>query len=371
MRKLCFISFFIVIITSCKEQYDAQIIPMQQSFLVVEGNLNANPDSTIIRLTRTLKLVDTVDIKFEDGAIVTVEGKDNSVRSLIPMRHGYYISPNLGLVINTEYRLKIRTGGQEYFSEYVKARKTPPIDSISWEVDNEGAIVYANTHDPLNSSIYYRWDYDETWEIRSRYLSPYVYDPAIQNVRPRNMPAEEVYYCWKYDTSSAIRLANTTALLNDVIHHAPLVRMPFGDERLAVRYSIHVRQYALDKEAYDFFELMKKNTEQVGAIFSPQPSELKGNVYCSTNPGEYVLGYVTASSMEKARIFIQTPWQFSLFCQGIEVPAGDREAVIATFSGGGYIPYGFNFADNLWIASSEHCVDCRTRKGSLMRPRFW
>jgi hypothetical protein len=345
---------------------------MDQSYLVVEGNLNAGGDSTVIRLSRTLGLEDPAKIKAENGASLTVEGKDNTTRPLIFRGNGNYVSVNLGLVINNEYRLRIRTSdGNEYLSAYVKAKQTPLIDSISWDIDDKGLTVYANTHDPGNSTRYYRWNYDETWEIRSRFYSYYVYDFALGNIRPRVIPAEAVYYCWRYDTSSNIPLANSLNLTNDIIHKASLKQIPYGDDRLAVRYSIQVRQYALDKEAYDFFELMKKNTEDIGSIFSPQPSELKGNITCLTDPGEYVLGYVTASTVVQQRKFIQIPWQFNLSCQYDTTAAGNINRIRTYYANGGFVPYDFDMNTSSWYGASSHCVDCRERNGKTVRPSFW
>lgn len=353
----------------CREQYDPRIKAQQQSFLVVEGNLNASHDSTIIRLTNTFRLDDTARLRTENNAVLTVEGTDNTTRTLTPMGDGYYASPDLQLVSGNQYRLRIKTaGGKEYLSAYVAAKATPPIDSISWEQTDQGVHVYANTHDPSAATRYYRWDYDETWQINSFFASDVIYENEA--VRQRVFPDEDVSVCWKYDHAVNIPLANSTRLQEDVIHGAPLIFIPEGSERLSVRYSILVRQYALDKEAYTFFELMKKNTEEIGTIFSPQPSEIKGNIQCVNVPDEYVLGYITASAVTSKRIFIQPArWNFFQDCTKITVP-NHRDSIKAYFSGGGYIPYFYVFPIE-YMAAKAPCVDCRERGGSTVRPSYW
>ena len=85
---------------------------------------------------------------------------------------GIYTSSNLGLALNTEYRLKITTAnGKEYLSDYMVAKKTPPIDSLEFRQEEKGVQIYVNTHDDSNNTRYYRWDFDETWEIWSYYYS--------------------------------------------------------------------------------------------------------------------------------------------------------------------------------------------------------
>jgi hypothetical protein len=356
---------------SCRERFSPNVPSLEQSFLVVEGNLNAGRDSTVIRLTRTYKLDANASIKTEDKATVTVEGSDNTVRGLTWRGNGYYTSLDLNMVINTNYRLRIKTTtGKEYVSDFVKARETPLIDSISWEREEKGVRIFANTKDLTNNSRYYRWDFDETWEIRSFYHSFYIYQG--NGVRRRVLPAEDVFFCWKYDISRSIPLANSTRLQNDVIYKAPIMFIPNKDERLSVRYSIFVRQYALDKEAYNFYELMKKNTEEIGSIFTPQPSEIRGNLDCVTDPSEYVLGYVTASTVKTQRIFIKVDsWQFPQNCPDFRVP--DRPDSIAFyFASGALIPYDFfTDPDFHYKGSYPECCDCTRRGGSLIKPSYW
>jgi hypothetical protein len=75
-------------------------------------------------------------------------------------------------------------------------------------------------------------------------------------------------------------------------------------QQLSVLYSIFVRQYALTEDGYNFLSLMQSNTESLGTIFDPQPSQLKGNIQCLTNPNEPVVGYVSAGTVQQQRIFI-------------------------------------------------------------------
>lgn len=366
------LSIFLIVFCccqGCRESYDPGVRSQDQSFLVVEGNLNAGHDSTIIRLTTTFRLDDTAKLRAQENAQLAVEGTDNSIRPLIAMAGGYYVSADLNLVPGAQYRLRIKTpDGHEYLSDYVTARQSPPIDSITWERTDKGVQIYANTDDPLNATRYYRWDYDETWQINSYYYSDVIYENGT--VRFRNMPDEDVSVCWKYDHSLNIPLANSTRLQQDIINRAPLTFIPEGNERISVRYSILVRQYALDREAYTFFELMKKNTEEIGTIFSPLPSEMQGNIKCITDPDRYVLGYVTASSVEKKRIFIQAgQWGFFQHCESVTVQ-NKPDSIRTYFAGGDYVPYFFLYPTEFRAAKAE-CVDCRARGGSTVRPSYW
>ena len=119
---------------------------------------------------------------------------------------------------------------------------------------------------------------------------------------------------------------------------------------------------------------MKKNTEQLGTIFDPQPSELNSNITNLTNPSEVVVGFVEVNDMQSKRIFIsrsQVPdWRYSRYCPEIVVPNISDS-----------IQYYSNYLPNIpnepkeelipsYFAAPPDCVDCTTR-GTNVRPPFW
>lgn len=365
---------FIVTVAGCKEIYKPDIISTNLTFLVVEGNLNAG-GPTSIRLTRTYKLDDTAKIQGERNATVTVEGRNNLAGTLAMTADGIYTSANLNLIHNEDYRLRIRTvGGKEYLSDFVKLRRTPVIDSVGFRQNEDGVLVFVNSHDASNSTRYYRWDFDETWEIRAFYFSRYMY---VNGAVVERTPADEVYNCWKYDHSKQITLASTASYAADVVRNAPVTFIPNGSERLSVRYSILLRQYALDKPAYEFFELMKKNTESLGTIFDAQPSELTGNIRCISDPGEQVVGYITASSVEEKRFFIGNRqlnnWRFYEDCPSSEIPNHPDSISVAYASGSSIYSAGLDLFNNIesYAIAYKNCVECTARGGSVQRPAYW
>jgi hypothetical protein len=367
------IFIFLLLFTACKQEYLPPVNDTQQSSLVVEGNLNAGADSTFIRLTRSQALNSSAAVEPVNSALLTVEGKDNSVRSLTGTGNGYYVSPNLNILIGQEYRLRIKTtNGKEYLSDYVIAKATPAIDSVGWYRNEDGVKIYVNTADPANATRYYRWEYEETWEIRSPYRSNVIYENG--NIRNRVFPQEDIQTCWKNNNSTSIIIGNTTRLQQDVVHEQQVVFISTGDEKLSQRYSILVKQFALDADSYAFYDLLKKNTEDIGSIFSPQPTEIKGNLQCLTNPDELVIGYITASTVTTRRIFISATevpeWRFFIFCMEIRIP--NHRDSIADAVRGGLIPvYYTGSPPNQYIFSTPVCVDCTSRGGGKTKPPFW
>ena len=359
----------VVSFISCKEPYIPPNGSLEKPLLVVDANLEPS-NTTSITLSRTTNLNDPAVIRTENNAVVTVEGKDNTLFSLINRGNGLYTG-NLNLAVNNEYRLRIKNAGKEYLSDWVKTIFNPPLDSISWKQEDDGVHIYVNTNDPTQTAKYFRWDYNETWEIRSRYFSEYIFTNGA--LRRRNFPGEDVSICWKFSPSTGIFLANSTRLQSGIISQMPIVFIPHGDEKLFVRYSIIAKQYALAEDAYNFFEIMKKNTEDIGSFFGPLPSELKGNIHCLTNPEEPVIGFVTSSAATQKRIFIDASqvsnWLHYYSCEELFVP--NHPDSIFQAGSAGWIPVYFSQPMNKYFFTTPFCADCKSRGGINVRPTYW
>lgn len=363
-----------ILCVGCKDPYNVKVQGSQQAVLIVEGFLNSG-GVTSIKLSRSFGLGDTSRLTMESGASVVVESKNNAQYSLAEANAGVY-NADLGILDpSQEYRLHINAGGKEYISDYINVQSTPPVDSISWVRDEKGVTVSATTHDPANASHYYRYDYEETWETHANYVARYLWDPVGQYPRELD-PSELVYQCWKTYNSTSINLATSTALQSDVIFQKPLVFIANTDQKLSVRYSILVKQYVLSKEAYEFFQLMKKNTESLGTVFDPQPSQITGNIHATGSNNGQVIGFFYASTEQQKRIFIDATevpdWGFRYKCSSGKVEP-NIDSIKASINNGLY-PYAADKAGIIILdyqVSDQVCFDCRVSGGNTTKPSFW
>ena len=144
-------AIIMLLFARCKQEYDPQIEAQSTGFLVVEGFLNSGQGSTTIRLSRSSDLNDTI-LKPESGAQLNVQGEDGSSFPLFGNGNGEYSIAQLTLDNNVKYRLQIKTfDGKEYVSDYTTVKYTPPIDSITWQMENDGLRLYANARDPQSN----------------------------------------------------------------------------------------------------------------------------------------------------------------------------------------------------------------------------
>ena len=367
-RRILFCCLPFLCLISCVDPYEPPAIQSPNSYLVVEGYLNSGDGGTSIQISRTTNLADTSEIFPEREAMVSVEG-ENSISYLTDEdQDGEYTSPFLGLRENENYRLRIVTsGGKEYLSDPVPVKKTPLIDSVNWRRSPEGIEILVNTHDPSGDSRYYRWEYEEVWEFNTplESLMEYV-DGAFVPRRREN----SIYTCWKKQPSTSLHLASSAKLQEDIIYQKPLVFIPQGSWKLGEKYSILVRQLALTEEAYNYLQHMKKNSEQQGSIFDPQPSEIRGNIQSLSNPGEPVVGYISAGSVVEKRIYIVKEeldnWDIFHDCKITELAMAN----IGLIERGAYNVIYVDTNQGIIYASPRKCTDC-TLRGTTEKPAFW
>lgn len=367
---------------ACKKPYSPPATSVPNQFLVVEGVINGSNDSTIIKLSRTVNINSISNINPVLKANVVVQNDQNTSFTLKEIGNGLYGIASINLDNARKYRVYIKTiEGGEYASDLVTVKNSPPIDSIVNEFTATSENFYSYTHDPANNTHYYRWDYSETYLYNAPIKSDFIF--KINAVVYRT-PDEQIYTCYISNTSSTIILNSSTKLTQDVIYKNPITQVSFTLDKLKIRYSLLVKQYALTTEAYNYYTNLAKNTQNLGSIFDPQPSEITGNLHCISNPNEPVIGYISAGEVAQKRIFLD---RGSIPTPYIGEPVDCGPTVIewrtaknnffwpASISKGLFIPLDTMTVDE--SAGNKHlavtlpeCADC-TLKGSPKKPAFW
>jgi hypothetical protein len=376
-RVLCFAA---VAATGCIEEYVPTIITTDHRYLIVDGFLVGN-DSTFIKLSRSQLISDPADSQGESEASVEIEGEMGFTYLLSEKEKGLYVAPALDLDPSLQYRLHIRTSdASEYVSDFVDLLESPPVDSVVFEEAEDDEInfhIYA--HDPKNLTRYYYWTYDDTWQYSGGYS---IYKWENGQIVPRT-DAGELLFCWKTHSENNFYLHATPSLAQDVVYQYPLFTIKQTSRKLYYGYSINVKQYALTREAYDYYSLTKKNSESLGSLFDPQPSQALGNIKCTSNPQQISIGYFAASTVREKRLFfarhdIRGP------TTGPYEPLGysDCEPEVIeldlisdqTLEGKLIIDRHYDLITQElvgYLVAPEHCIDCRFGGGVIQKPDYW
>jgi len=296
----------------------------------------------------------------------------------------------LNLPVAKKYCLHITTAnGEEYQSDFEANKITPDIDSVVYTPQKSGVQFYVNTHDNTNSTRYYRWDYDETWTYFSIYNSVLYYKNQQIIARPID---SLVYECYEHAIpSNSIFVGTSNKLTQDVISHFPLGYVDASTGKISHVYSLLVKQYALTPDAFSYWQLLQKNTEQLGSIFDVQPSGTGGNIHCISHPAERVIGFISVSTIQTKRIFVvgntlpfhvpsQVPPPNPNECGSdsiLFIPTFTYNVRLSDiFATGDTIPISFlaNPATNMVIGytfAPIFCVDCRVLGGTNVKPSYW
>lgn len=372
------------ILMGCLEPYEPPAILEKLDLLVVEGYMDSKQGSVRVRISKATPLSSDLSSSPEQNATVFVHEENGIAYALEEQDSGVYTLHGLNVNISSRYQLTVLTSNeQEYASDFIELKQSPPIDSVTWEYKDDGVNVLINTHDPSGKTQYYYWDYIETWEYNARHASLY---KVINGFPMYRTPAEMIYKCWATEPSTKVIIGSSLRLNEDIIQRLPLTFLPEGSDKISIKYSMLVKQRALSKAEFDFWQEIQKTTEGLGGLFDPQPFQVTGNIHHVKDPTIPVLGFFGGGSVAEKRIYIRYEnLPFNLrdyarkFCPldtvcisrgplteypcGIDVGSLGNSALLIS-EVGSPSPWGFTMA-------SPQCGDCRYAGGSLTRPAFW
>ena len=373
------ISGISISLVSCIEPYEPKINNEVFDILVVDGYINTTDRTARVRLSRAVPVDAVMPPSQENNATVLIEDEGGTTYNLNNSGLGIYVAEDLGLDQSKRYRLHVLTNAdEEYVSDYVTLKFSPPIDSVVWKPDVGGISIYVNTHDADANSHFYEWTYEETWEYRSSFNS--TYKVVDGNAYPRTFD-DQIYTCWSTQASTKLLVGTSDRLSADVIRDFPIIFIPGESSKLSLRYSIQVQQRVLSKDEFDFKRQLERTTESLGGLFDAMPSAVVGNIR-STNPTSTnpVLGYFSGGGVSKQRIFIDY-YDLPTEILAIHRPPLCSEdnintipiADIATTSDLLIYPIFSQSANAIvaYTAASRRCVDCTVSGGTTKRPDFW
>lgn len=350
--------------------------------LVVDGFIsNANRQHQVV-LSKTSRINQKEFIP-EQGAYVRIRDKAGPLITMVEDAAGIYKTPVMSGVVGNVYSLLITTSeGIEYTSEEVTLRATPPISQVHAEFLSSrpagpaGIQISLDTEDPTNQTHYYRWEYEETYEIKTPYDSKF-YWIGGNAVTDRGVPVND---CWASDTSKNILVETTIGLQSDKVTSFPIRFVLAESQAMVVKYSILIRQFALSEESYQFWKSLRKINEAQGSLFDIQPGEVHGNMSSITHPEKAVLGYFDASAVTQKRVFY-TPDQFAGFVPPLYHSSCSDNNILKVLAAdiGKFMLQYQNSLEILDIATDapagylllpKPCCNC-TDQGTNIKPSFW
>lgn len=362
----------------------------QDGYLVVEGDILIGDYTNIaVRLSDPLKVNDKDPKPVVSVRRAAVESRDGKVYS----RSGSWSIDTRSADPNQEYRLVLEIDGRgTYVSQWAPVEKTAAIDSLAWTYSADKKSMTLDVSASGEGSRYYRWTGQQTWEYHAPYDASHYYVPVGGILNGEVMLRDTVamyeggtnyYWCWNSAAVSELMMATTAELSENRLVRHPLFDMSCYEQRCMSLYSILLCQEGISEEAWRYYEAMERNSTDVGGLFSPEPSEMRGNVYNENDPSELVLGYVSVSAPVIRRFFVsmtsfgRTPRNYYAD-EPVYVPKNEWRkywrndwSVYALHTDEAAGTGRESEADYEFDWLPTYCVDCRRHGGVKTKPDYW
>lgn len=303
MKKIYIFLSVIGWLTSCETELTDFEVSNQTNAIVVYGEANNLSGPYHVRLSRATaydpynaseylgKPVIKAQVKIIDGS-----GNEFEMNEA---QDGYYeTSPLFKGIVGQKYQLKIITNdGKAIESDLVELKAPVALNKFDYTFINaEKALdmkfdVSAEIHDPVQTEDYYfikRQDF-----IQFLLTCP---EPP-----PPPAPAPVCYNkCWRAPFNSQ------PVLLKDFLVNGQNIPIPVGsiDYKDYTNWVIQLDIYSVSKTIYNYWQKLEDQRSIGGGIFDKIPAQIVGNLKCTSDPRQEVLGAFVVGGLTKQRLII-------------------------------------------------------------------
>jgi Domain of unknown function (DUF4249) len=357
-----------------------------ESMLVVDGKITDEVGPFRVRLTNSVKVNAMFYLDPVRDADVRIYDDKGNIFQLYSDNYGWYESEDKKLmgIPGNSYTLSITTSdGTQYESSSVMISAVTDIDSLYFNeaihtrfegnqnIEETWLNIFLDTHDPEGKIRYWYFEFDETWEVKILTENVTVEhsppgepnDITLENVDV----SEEQKVCWVTKPSKSILIASTQNSAADELKGFPLQSLGPSEDKLHIRYSIHVKQSSINQELYNFWKQLKDVNEDVGGLYEKMPSQVFGNITCCGGNSK-ALGYFSAMSVNEKRLFIDKSEHH------VQTKSAYDGCSYYDFEQLPWVPKSYfgkikDTGKNVYC-STDFCADCRTY-GTNVKPDFW
>ncbi|WP_299682041.1 DUF4249 domain-containing protein [uncultured Tenacibaculum sp.] len=396
-----FIYFLIIIqvVTSCIQPLEIDDITFEEN-IVVKAILTNELKNHDILLSKTIHIDSTGTNPVENATVYITDDTGITYNFRENMSGTYTSNVQFAAEPLKNYTLHIETSsGLKYSST---AEQLPPIseiDKLDFDIElnddgRESLVIKANSILNSGDGGYYRYSYDETYKVKATYWSPKTI--KIVSTNPYNFSLVDkdpniygVGFCYGNEKAKKIMVTETKTLGEDRVLAFPLRTIVLDSYIIGIRYSILVNQYVLNKNTYDYYELLSKFSDPDNIFSQVQLGNIPSNITSETNPSENkVSGFFEVSSVYTERFYMNrediTDTSFINYvrtssCQETVNPALEDQfggsPLFNFLNGNGYIffmedPNNPQSTTRPYFLIGRTCGDC-TSVGPPIAPSFW
>jgi hypothetical protein len=371
----------LVSVLGCKEEYWPEL-NKYEDLLVVDGLITNSPGPYEIKLSLSSAVQDPGFIPFT-GANVVIEDSEGTTETLSEVEPGVYQTSPSGIrgEVGLSYKLIITTPTERVYESDYQLLKDPvgiknvytEAQIVQTENDYEplyGLQVYVDTELAPSDTNFYLWRLYGNYKYESDFLIRYIYDNYQLRVFPNS---DSLKTCYISDNITSLFTMSTQELSVPEIEQFPLIFIDTKTRKLSIRYSLLVKQLTIDEKAFEFYSELQEMVSDQETIFTQQPYQIRGNVYNKSNPADVVLGYFLVAAAAEKRVFIDRPSDLQFYYDICDITENNYKAFGEMFDSGplDWPLYASTDANGYGILTSQDCVDCREKGGTITKPDFW
>lgn len=318
----------ILMIQSCIDRVDFDTRDVSDEFIVVEGMISDQPGPYTIKIYRPSNVVDNLLNKTPIPAkdVIISDDLGNSERLTSP-EVGVYKTSETGIrgVIGRKYKLNFTLyDGGHFESSLEEMRPSGQIDSIYYEFADVEVRNGPNQHgfkvfaDSRSNSAFMRWKFTGIYKAFTFPEKHTINNACVGQKYPPTCSGYTLIdgygyartgdctccVCWLYEPEEVPHLNDLEIATNGIYKRVELGFIPFDVWRFYYKkYMVKVEQMSLSKEAYEFWNLIKDQKENVASLFQPAIGKLTSNIL-SHDSNIKVIGVFYAASIQQRVIFI-------------------------------------------------------------------
>ena len=293
---LIFTAFLIQV--SCIDRLDF-IAETEEGQLVIYGLVTDQQDAHAVSVSRTSAF--GMPPQNISGAKVSLILEGGARIGYTEVDQGKYELTGFKPIEKNKYALEVVVENQTYLSSYEMVPSLIAEDRLSFSftfepfrtnVEERVFTVFAETQLPETTDpIFLRWTVEETYYWEQTLppcigLCPPPPDPCFISaiIEPSRMTL--------FDGSST-----TTRKTNQVMAKR------VADNSFLFPFFASVRQFSLNRNAYEYWEKIKVVTNNQGSLFDAPPAPIRGNIRNVNHPEELILGYFEVAKETVTRIY--------------------------------------------------------------------
>ncbi len=292
---------------SCIDEFEADLPSTDMTYLVVEGSICGNTECEFI-LSRSLSLSpkpqELLD-RYINDATVNVCASDGSKVAARFNGQGTYLASLSALDMTKEYWLEVDWDGLTFASDPAQPTQTPQIANITFEQprpDEYVDFLITPAETSGNETQYFLWSYKEDWEIVTPYKTRWDFDAEKNAIVPASVITNRG---WCADSRHVPVISSNADFVNGQIRNLKLYDVDSKDNRFNYLYRTTVQQRAITLEEYEYEMLSLRQSDDMGGLFTPQPTELPTNIHCQ-NGTRKAIGYVGVNyNVAQAQLYVR------------------------------------------------------------------